>query len=141
MGVLDEVFGGSEGLVNVLAENLGGTVRLIYVHEQDYDEESGNDVMRESYQVLPFVPAKTIGNTNVSYPTGSSYVGRPSSEGEGMIATQTCSGTIPACNVVREPGAGCDRFERIGKTYRITEVKPNIVGDTIVSYDLTGVQV
>ncbi len=141
MGVLDAVFGGSEGLVNVLAEQLGGTVRLIYVHEQDYDEESEKDVMRESYQVLPFIPEKTSGNANMSYHTGSSYVGRPASEGEGMLSTRTCSGTIPACNVVREPEAGHDRFERIGKTYRITEVKPNIVGDTIVSYDLTGVQV
>lgn len=141
MGVLDKVFAGKNGVFNVLATNLGGTVRLIYVNEQSYDETTRQDVIRESYQILPFLPEAANAENTFTKAPGSSYVGRLSSENDLVTLSRACIGAIPAAYVVREPVAGRDRFERFGKTYRITNVVPSVVGDSIVSYKLTGVQV
>lgn len=141
MGVLDSVFAGKNGIFNVLATNLGGTVRLIYVNEQSYDETMKRDIFHESYQVLPFLPEAASSVENPSVVSGASEIWGMKSLSEVIQLDRICAGSIPAANVVREPVAGRDRFERLGKTYRITSVAPNVVGDSIVSYKLTGVQV
>lgn len=140
MGVLDKVFAGKKGLLNVLADKLGGTVRLIYVNEFSYDEQNNKDVVRESYQVLPFIPSAGTSIENPAVVSGASEIWGMKSQSEVVLSDKTCAGTIPSANVIREPVAGRDRFERGGNVYRITVVKPNMVGDSLVSYFLTGVQ-
>lgn len=141
MGVLDKVFAGKNGVFNVLATQLGGTVRLIYMNEQSYDETMQHDVIRESYQILPFIPEAASTVENPSVVSGASEIWGMKSQSEVVQLDRLCVGAIPAANVVREPVAGRDRFERLGKTYRITNVVPSVVGNSVVSYKLTGVQV
>ena len=141
MGVLDRVFGGGGGLVNMLADLLGGECRLTYVHEQTYDETTHRDVTDETYQVLPFIPAENDVSSGTVSALGGLLAGRNQSEQELIRSEKRCVGTIPSANMVRSPIAGRDRFDHLRKTYRIVHVKENTVGDTVVSYTVTGVQV
>ena len=141
MGVLDKVFAGKKGLLNVLADKLGGTVRLVYVNEFSYDEQNNKDAVRESYQVLPFIPSENTSIENPAVVSGASEIWGMKSQSEVVLSDKTCAGTIPSANVIREPVSGRDRFERGGIVYRLTSVKPNYVGDSLISYFLSGVQV
>ncbi|MDO4558526.1 MAG: hypothetical protein Q4C47_06145 [Planctomycetia bacterium] len=125
--VLEDVFCGPNGLVNLLSDMLGGSIRLTYVLRQGWDETRNRDVSDETYQVLPFVPGDTVSSNG--------------SEEETILATRMCTGSVPSACLIREPVADRDRFEFRGILYRITRVEPVSVGNRIAAYTLTGVRI
>ncbi len=134
MGILDKVFGGKKGIVNLLACQFGGTIRLIYVVGVEYNETTGKETHYETSVVLPFLPSEE----NVS--VAQSQV--PGNDASGLIdSNEQINGSVPAANVLREPQALRDKMEYNGTIYLIQSVRKVFLGNTLTDYYLTGIRV
>ncbi|MDO4587885.1 MAG: hypothetical protein Q4C95_11410 [Planctomycetia bacterium] len=134
MGLLDKVFGGKKGVVNVLAKQFGGTIRVIFVNGINYNESTHTETESLSYSVVSFLPSKKKSQYAESQ--------LPNADSNGLLnRPETCSGTVPACQLYKEPKAGQDRFEYRGSVFRIDTVDKSFVGDTLTEYQISGTKI
>lgn len=130
MGVLDDLFVGSNGLANVLIDGLGGLAVIETVSQEHYDEETDSTVQDCYRQIVPAViQTQTISSSNTSSPTPE----EPFLLGETVVYTAT----ISAANLSHPPEPIKSTL-RVGRDrYQVIDVKPAFVGNYVISYKLT----
>lgn len=134
MGVLDTVFGGSNGLVNVLSKTLGGTATIQYVTPGTYNEADDSQTDTITNVIVPFLPTSGKYGASTSYPPSN---GGFSMAGGLMFDSGILSGSVPysALNGVL-PTVERDRIIYLDKTYSIKDIVVKSVGDTKVSVEI-----
>lgn len=131
MGILDSVFGGRGGLVDVLSQTLGGTATVRVATGSTRDATTGKLTPTFVDYVVSFIPGAAAQNS------GASSV--PENEGGALqrVATEI-SGTFPASQIGAVPRAGRDLLRVGAVDYRITAVDAVRVGDAVVQFRVNG---
>ncbi len=133
MGVLDKVFGGEKGIVNVLAKTLGGTATIVFVGASTYDEATDLTLDGEEMVTVPFLPTNRKSVTsNLFPPTNGGF----SMSGGLMLDSEMVAGTIPFTALNRIPTVDRDKIIYQGKTSIIKDIVVKSVGDTPISLEI-----
>lgn len=131
MGILDAVFGGRGGLVEVLSQTLGGAAVVRVAVGSTRDDSTGRISTKYADFPVGFIPDAASQNA------GAAAV--PEGNGGALqnVATEI-SGTFPASQVDAAPRAGRDLLRVGAVEYRLTAVDTVRVGDAVVQYRVNG---
>ena len=122
MGLLDDVFGGSDGVAKTLVHMFGGSAVLMTPGMPDYDPEAGTATPGAAVEdpvdisALESYESKEINGT--------------------AILKGDCHCTVPACDVSVEPVAGASTLTVNGTVWHVVDFKSISAGSTTVLYEL-----
>lgn len=134
MGILDKVFAGQKGIVNVLAEKLGGTATIVYVTKGNYNKVTDSYSDTETTQTVNFLPSTCSDIIKTSYVSTN---GGFSMSGGLERENFDLAGTISAAEITTIPEPNKDKIRYNGKTFYIVSIKTNYVGEVAISYAIT----
>lgn len=125
MGILDKVFSGHKGIVNVLAGKLGGTATITYQTGQTYNEETDSYSTQSSSVSVDAIPDNRRN-------------GLRNSEGGIIVEDSDIILTVPSCQLQTIPTIHRDAITYNSIIYKITQIESNHVGNEVVSYKISG---
>lgn len=133
MGILDAVFGGRGGLVEVLSQTLGGAAVVRVAVGSTRDDSTGRISTKYADFPVSFIPDATAQKfARSAVPDGDG--------GALQSVAADIAGAFPASQVDAEPRAGRDVLRVDGLEYRLTTVEAVRVGDAVVQYRVTGMR-
>ncbi|MDO5565900.1 MAG: hypothetical protein Q4G59_04525 [Planctomycetia bacterium] len=125
MGILDNLFGGTNGLVHTLHKLLGGHAVIRFVANQVYNEQDDSTTITTTEQTVPFVPEKL---ENKNYTGNDAF----------LWENADLLGTIPAAALEQLPQADIDYIVFENVVYRIVQVVELYVGNTRTTVRIGG---
>ena len=135
MGVLDNVFAGSNGLYRTLAETLGGTAVVTYVNSSVYDEVTDSVTETTEEVTVPFLCESHTSLNKTSYPASNGGI---LISGGLLYDANDLAGTIPLASLPQIPQAGRERITFNGEVYTISQIKILAVGNSNIAVAIVG---
>lgn len=125
MGILDNLFAGSNGTVHALHVLLGGNAVIRFVTSQTYREQDDTITTSVTEQIVPFIPEKL---ENKNYDGNDAF----------LWENVELVGTVPDASIDQLPKADTDFIVFAAKEYRIVRVVELYTGNTRTAVRIGG---